>query len=74
MVDDLLPGDGGRQAVRIGHVAEDQPHAQRLQAVDVRGLPHQARNLIAPGRQGGDQVLPDESARAGNQDLGHGRR
>ena len=67
MVDDLLSGDRGRQAVGIGHVAEDQacaPSAGKWSAFEA--VPHQARNLIAPGRQRGDQVRPDEATCSGN--------
>ena len=71
MVNDLLSGHGGRQAVGTGHVADDQSRPQRLQLVDFRGLPHQTRDLVAPRRQRGDKVHPDEAACSGNQDLGH---
>ena len=36
MVDDLLPGHGGRQAFGVGHVAEDQAYPEGLQTIDLR--------------------------------------
>ena len=73
MVDDLLPGNRGGQAVAIRHIAIDQADAGRVKRADTRTLAHQAGDFVAPGRQGRHQVRPNESAAAGNQDLGHER-
>ena len=66
MVDDVLPGHRGRQAVGMGDVAEDQTAPQGPQVVGGRAIAHQTGDLVAPGRQRGNQVRPDEATCSGH--------
>ena len=71
MVNNLLSGHGGRQTVAVGHVAEDQARPSACKWSAFEAVPHQTSDLVAPGRQCGDQVRPDKTTCSRNQDLGH---
>ena len=71
MINDILTGNGCGQTFRIGNIAINQPHAQTIETIYMRGLPNQTRHLVAARNQSRGEVLTDKSASASNQYLSH---